>query len=320
MLGRGLHVLQRQIVGVDRGERGAAVAAGQAVRRVREHVEFHQPVHRRLVHGPVAGGFGRPVDRQRGRHLGLPRQVLLHGGARHGVARAWHLLQLSRLEGGDKRAWRHRRRTRPMARQQHHREHRPDHDDQAACHDEPPPPPARRGPQGTAARTSRPARLNRRRIRVAVRLWFVKLSPWRHRFVLRRIGDLTRASGLRTGGMLRAHPAMDPGTAEATARTRRMGPSATGAPGSAGTARAPAAGRTAGTGRVGSARGTPRPRWTDRWQVSPRRWVLVVMVRTVGPGRRARRRELLLGHARLRDRGTVRNGAIGETGIGTAEL
>jgi hypothetical protein len=89
------------------------------------------------------------------------------------------------------------------------------------------------------------------------------------------------------------------------ARTHRTDPRAAGAtgaagtkgnPGPAGTARAPAADGTSGTSRMAFARGMPRPRRTDRWQVGPRRRVLVVAVRAVGPGRRARRQEFLLGH------------------------
>ena len=87
-----------------------------------------------------------------------------------------------------------------------------------------------------------------------------------------------------------------------TAGTRRAGPSAAGTvraegnPGPAGTARAPSAGRTSGTSPMSSVRGTPCPRRTDRWQVGPRRRVLVVTVRAVGPGRGARRQKLLLRH------------------------
>ncbi len=38
------------------------------------------------LHGPVASGPGRPVDRQRRGHLGRARQVLRHGGGMHHAA------------------------------------------------------------------------------------------------------------------------------------------------------------------------------------------------------------------------------------------
>ncbi|MGD0240566.1 MAG: hypothetical protein ABSB59_09585 [Streptosporangiaceae bacterium] len=51
-----------------------------------------------------------------------------------------------------------------------------------------------------------------------------------------------------------------------------------------------------GGARVPPGRRTTGPDRADRRQVSPRRRTLVVVVRTVGPGQAAGRRELLLGH------------------------
>jgi hypothetical protein len=52
----------------------------------------------------------------------------------------------------------------------------------------------------------------------------------------------------------------------------------------------------AADGGSGCARRTLRPRRTNRWQVSPRRRVLFVTVRAVGPGRATGRQEFLLRH------------------------
>ena len=109
----------------------------------------------------------------------------------------------------------------------------------------------------------------------------------------------TRRTRRRATGAIRA--------AAKAVRTPRASPSGTrtagtiraeGNPRPAGIAWAPAGGRTSGTSRMASTRGMPWPRRTDRWQVGPRRRVLVVAVRAVGPGRGARRQELLLRHGR----------------------
>ena len=93
------------------------------------------------------------------------------------------------------------------------------------------------------------------------------------------------------------------GRREGGSRIHRAPGSGTGR--SAGAGGAPAVGRAAGTGGISAARQTARLDGTDRGQASPRRRVLAIAVAAVGPGRRAGRREFLLGHGgALRDRGS----------------
>ena len=114
----GLEALLGRVVGVDRGERGAAVTASPAIGRVGEQVELKQPVRSGLVEVPVAGRTRRTVDLCGDEMEADPERYwsTVDGGVssrKRSAPGAVH--QAGR---GDKRARQHGRRTRtaPMSR------------------------------------------------------------------------------------------------------------------------------------------------------------------------------------------------------------